>query len=208
MKLEDINLDVLYDFIEHGNPDNADPNIIKYLEVLDKVRGMRLRFQHYPTKEHIVKHLMKVDKYSRYLAVQFYNDASEYFYCDTKISKEAYRNIYAEEQEKDIALARMLAKDVNDLSKISKMRADLAALRQLDKEEAEELPEEFFAKPWKLYAADAEFLGLPKVDRHKLSKQIDKLPELSEKERVIIKREAAILPVKIFADVSEDPRKS
>lgn len=208
LKLEDISLDILYDFIENGNPDKADPAIVEYLEVLDKVRGMRLRFSNFPSKDHIIKHLMKVDGYTRYLATQFYNDATQYFYCDTKITKEAYINMYAEDQEKDIALARALAKDVSDLAKISKMRMDLANLRQLHVADKEELPEEWFAKPWKLYAMDAEFLGLPTVNRHKLAEQIDNLPELSEKEREMIKREAAVLPVKIFVDGSEDARKS
>ncbi|KAA2218256.1 hypothetical protein [Maribacter flavus] len=208
MRLEDIDLDIIYDFIENGNPDNADPGIVEYLEVLDKVRGMRLRFAHFPSKDHIIKHLMKVDGFSRYLATKFYNDATEYFYSDTKISKDAYRNMYAEDLEKDIALARHLAKDVNDLAKISKMRMDLAQLRQLDKEDKEELPEEWFAKPWKLYAMDAEMLGLPNVDRNRLAAQIDALPELSEKHREMLKREAGVLPIKIFLDEQEDARKS
>jgi len=208
MKLEDISIDVIYDFIHNGDPGNVDPAIITYLEVMDKVRGMRMRFDRFPSKDHIIKHLMKVDGYSRYMANQFFNDAIEYFYSDTKISKDAYRNMLAEDLQKDIALARTIAKDVSDLAKISKMRADLAVLLQLDVEDKEEIPDEFYAKPWKLYATDAELLGMPTVDRVKIAKDIDNYPELSEKERELIKREAAILPVKIFLDESENARKS
>ena len=207
-QLEDISLDIIRDFIENGDRENADEGIIEYLDTIEKIRSMKLRFDEYPSKDHIIKHLIKVDGHSSYLANQLYNDTIEYFYCENKISKQAWRNLYAEEAEKDIALARMLAKDTSDLAKISRMRKELAELRGLDKEEKEELPEEWFAKPWKLYATDSEMLGLPSVDRHKLASQIDNLPELSEKVREMVKREAGILPIKIFMDEQEDARKS
>ena len=207
-KLEDISLDIIRDFIENGNRADADEGIVEYLDIIEKIRGMKMRFDHFPSKDHIIKHLIKVDGHSRHLAINLYNDCIEYFYADTKITKEAWRNLYAEEAEKDIALARMLVKDVGDIAKISKMRMDLAQLRQLDKEEVEKLPEEWFLKPFKLYAMDAEFLGLPPANRHKIAEQIDGYPELTEKERVLIKREAGVLPVKLFLDESENPRKS
>ena len=207
LRLEDISLDHIYDFIENGNPDDADPAIVEYLEQLDKVRGMKLRFDRWASKDAIIGHLIKVDGMTRYLANQLYNDALQYFYCDSTISKEAWRNLYAEDQEKDIAVARMLAKDASDFAKISKMRKELAELRGLFKDDPEELPEEWFQKPWKLYAMDAEFLGMPAIDRPKLAKQIDTLPELTEKERELIKREAAIMTPKLFLDESENPRK-
>jgi hypothetical protein len=208
MKLEDITIDIIYDFIENGNPDNVDPKIVEYLEVMEKVRGMRIRFDRFPSKDHIIKHLEKVDGYSRYMATQFYNDTIEYFYQDNKVSKDAYVNMYAEDLEKDIALARTLAKDVNDLAKISVMVKNLRELRKLDVVDIAMLPDTFFDKPFKFYGMDAEFLGLPAVDRPKLSKQIDNLPELTEKERELIKREANIIPVKLFLDESENARKS
>lgn len=208
MKLEDISIDIIYDFIENGNPDNVDPAIIEYLEVMEKVRGMRIRFDRFPSKDHIIKHLEKVDGYSRYMATQFYNDTIEYFYQDNKVSKDAYVNMYAEDMEKDIALARTLAKDVSDLAKISIMVKNLRELRKLDVVDIAMLPAAFFDKPFKFYGMDADFLGLPSVDRVKLAKQIDNLPELTEKERELIKREANIIPVKLFLDESENARKS
>jgi len=208
MKLEDISIDIIYDFIENGNPDNVDPAIIEYLEVMEKVRGMRIRFDRFPSKDHIIKHLEKVDGHSRYMATQFYNDTIEYFYQDNKVSKDAYVNMYAEDLEKDIALARTLAKDVSDLAKISIMVKNLRELRKLDVVDIAMLPEAFFDKPFKFYGMDADFLGLPSVDRVKLAKQIDNLPELTEKERELIKREANIIPVKLFLDESENARKS
>lgn len=208
MELEEVSLDVIYDFIENGDPENADSGVVDYLELMDKVRGMYLRFDRWGSKEAILKHLMKVEKLSRYLASKLYNDTLEYFYCDNEISKDAWRNILADKMEKTINMAIMMIQDTSDADRVTKMIQRLAYLRRLDKDDPEELPEEWFQKPWKLYAMDAKFLGLPEVNRQELAKQIDTLPELSEKERELIKREAAVLPIKLFLDEQEDARKS
>jgi len=208
MKLQDITLEHIYDYIENGNPNKVDPAIVEYLDLIEKIRGMYLRFDKWGSKDAILNHLIKADGHSRYFADQLYNDCLEYFYCDNKISKDAWRNIYAEKMERNINLATMIVKDVSDIAKVNRMIKEAAELRQLDKEEPEELPEALFSKPWKLYAMDHLLLdGSPKVDRMKLAQQIDALPELSEKERDIIKREAAILPPNLFLPDDENPRK-
>jgi hypothetical protein len=209
MKLEDITLNHIYDYIENGNPNKVDPAIVEYLDLIEKIRGMYLRFDKWGSKDAILKHLIKVDGHSRYFANQLYNDCLEYFYCDNKISKDAWRNIYAEKMERNINLATLIVKDVSDIAKVNRMIKEAAELRQLDVEEPEELPEALFNRPWKLYSMDHNLLeGAAKVDRLKLAQQIDALPELSEKEREIIKREAAILPPNIFLPDDENPRKS
>ena len=40
LRLEDISLEDIYDFIENGNPTDADPAVVEYLELMDKIRGM------------------------------------------------------------------------------------------------------------------------------------------------------------------------
>tara|TARA_R110002050_G_scaffold69507_2_gene150348 strand:+ start:25963 stop:26589 length:627 start_codon:yes stop_codon:yes gene_type:complete len=204
LRLEDISLEDIYDFIENGNPTDADPAVVEYLELMDKIRGMYLRFDKFGSKDHIVNHLIKVDGFSRYLANNLYNDTLEYFYCENKISKDAWRNICLEKMEKVANLAMMLIKDVADAAKVHKMWVDM---NNSMPEAKETLPEEWFLKPWKMYAMDAELVGLPNVDRPTLAKHVDSLPELSEKEREMIKREAAVLPIKIFPDEQENARK-
>ncbi|WP_035108750.1 hypothetical protein [Flavobacterium denitrificans] len=208
MNINDISLEHIYDFMEKGSVNNAPDFIVDYLELLDKVRGMFLRIDQFGSKESIVKHLMLVDKLSRYKASQVCDEAQEYFYNDCKISKKAWRNIYAEKAEKMINFAMLTVKDVNDAQKVVKMLLDNFDLRGGNEPDKEELPEGIFQPPFVVYSADAEFLGLPKVNRTLLSEMIDKFPELTEKEKVQIKREALILPLKVFPDEQEDPRKS
>lgn len=209
MTINEISLEHIYDFMEKGNLNNAPEEIVLYLELLDKIRGMFLRIDVFGTKESIVKHLMLVDKISRYKAMQLCDEAQQYFYSDTKISKQAWRTIYAEKAEKMINFAMQTVKNPTDAAKVVKMLLDVAELRGINLPEQEELPAELFQPPWVIYSADAEFLGLEtKANRHRLAEMIDAFPELTEKQRVQIKREAQILPIKVFPNEQEDGRKS
>lgn len=209
MTINEISLDHIYDFMEKGNLNNAPEEIVLYLELLDKIRGMFLRIDVFGTKESIVKHLMLVDKISRYKAMQLCDEAQQYFYSDSKISKQAWRTIYAEKAEKMINFAMQTVKNPTDAAKVVKMLLDVAELRGINLPEQEELPAELFQPPWVIYSADAEFLGLEtKANRHRLAEMIDAFPELTEKQRVQIKREAQILPIKVFPNEQEDGRKS
>lgn len=208
MNIENITLDDIYAFIE-SKTKTISPEIEKYLDLMDKVRGMYLRIGDFGSRDSIVNHLMRVEKLSRYLAQKVYNDALEYFYCENEISKQAWRNLIAEKHEKLINMAIEMAKDVNDLSKIAKMNMELGTLRELDKEDPIELPLEVFQKPFKLYSYDAEMLGLPtKVDRKKLLEFINELPELTEKERQLILQESLYEPLNLFPEDHENVRKS
>lgn len=208
MNIDQVDIRDIYDFMEKGNPNNAPEHIVAYLDLLDKVRGMCLRIDKFGSKEAIIKHLMLQPGLSRYKAGKVYEEALEYFYSDSTISKAAWKNIYAEKAEKMVNFAMQTVKDVNDAQKVVKMIADLANIRGLNEPDKEELPEDIFRAPFVVYSCDTEMLGLPKVDRNKLSKLIDELPELSEKEREHIKREAMVLPIKIFPNEQEDARKS
>lgn len=204
--LRDIELDEIYDFMENGIPGDSNSEIMEYMLEMDKVRGMFLRIDKYASKDAIINHLQTVDKYSRAFASKLYNQTMEYFYCDTTISKAAWRNVYAEKMEKVINFAIHNMKDTTDASKVSKMIFELGKLRQLDEPDIDDLPEGLFDRPFKLYTLDPEKAGIDKADRRELATFIDKLPELSELHKDLLKQEAGIFPHKIFLDEHEDPR--
>lgn len=204
--LRDIELDEIYDFVENGIPSENKSDTMLYMLEMEKVRGMYLRLKQFPSKDHIINHLVKIDGYSRYFASKLYSQAMEYFYCDTIISKAAWRNIYADKMEKVINFAIRTMKDASDASKVGKMIADLGKLRQLDQPDMDDLPSELFDRPFKLYTMNPEDVGIPKANRREIAAFIDGLPELTELERETIKREAGVLPHKAFLDKFEDPR--
>jgi hypothetical protein len=208
LTIENIALSDIYAFMESGNPKDAPEAVVQYLELLDKVRAMFLRIDAFGSKEAIVKHLIAVEKFSRYKASQICDDAQEYFYCDSNISKSAWRNIYADKIDKMINISMQHIKDVSDAQKVVKMLIDASVLRQVNVPDVEVIADEVFRKPVVIYSCDPKFLGLPEIDRNKLAKIIDELPELSEKERLQIRREARIDNLEIFPDEQKDARKS
>lgn len=208
MLIDNINLSDIYEFMETGNPDNAPQEIVAYLELLNRIHGMTMRIDKYGGKEAIVKHLILTEKISRYKATLLYNETIEYFHADKTVSKIAWRNFYANVIDQEINFSRLIQRDTADAKRIVDMAKTAAEMRGAFDEDIEEIPEELFRTPFIVYSCDAEFLGLPKVDRNKLSEQIDKYPELSEKEKIQIKREAGILPIKILPNEQENARKS
>lgn len=210
LKLEDINLSHIYEFINNGEiTSNVDPAIVEYLEFLDKARSMHLRIQEFGHKDAIVAHFVKVEKLSRYLANNIYNDAMEYFYSDKQISKDAWRNIIAQRKEKNYILAIQLAKDTKDVVAADKILDGMAKVLGLDQIEPPKIPDSAFSQPFKMYSVDAEFLGLPKKSKKEIKAMLEKFPEISEKLMMRLEEEAGNLPtVRLFLDEHENPRKS
>jgi hypothetical protein len=208
MTINDIDLQDIYEFMEKGNVQNAPPEIVQYLELLDKVRGMLLRIDKFSNDEAIVKDLMLVNQLSRYKAKQVIDQAREYFYKDNVVSKTAWRNIYSDKADKMLHFAMLSVKDAKEAIAIIKSIRDIIEIRGLNEPEQEDLPDELFQKPMKLYSLDARVseFSTP-ADRNKLAKFIDSLPELTEREKIRIKEEALVLPLKIFPNEQENARK-
>jgi len=208
MNIEDVTLDQIYEFMERGNIANAPQNIVDYLQLLDKVRGMIYRFDIYGNREGVIKHLVKVDGLTRYKANLVYNETIEYFYVEVEVSKRAWINFYADKMDKVISFATLAMKDTSDAAKVLKMLVDVATHREVHVPDKEELHETFFDKPVNLLSLDPTIFEFGAANRTGLEEFIDSLPDLTEKEKIRIKQETRILPLKIFPDEQEDPRKS
>lgn len=207
--IESLNLDDVISFCQNGNPNNAPEGSAEYLELLDKTRGMIVRFDKYPNDNVIVKSLMITDKLSQAKAKKIIEEAREFFWRDSSVSKDAWRNILVEKMMQVIHLAMLSVKDVSDADRVTKMIQRQAYLLQLDKVEDKELPAELFQPQWVVYTTDAEELGLPKVDRNRIKEFIDKrVPELTEKEKNRLYQEADIIPFKALPNDEENPRKN
>lgn len=208
MNIENVDLQDIYEFMERGNPKNAPQHIVDYLDLLDKVRGMIIRIDQFGSKDIVVKHLMVTNDLSRYKASQVYDEAVEYFYVSQRVSKSAWKNVYADKMDKMINVSMQLVRNVDDARKVVQMLKDVGDMREVHVPDLERLPEELFKAPIVVYSLDPEELGLPKANRQRLAEIIDQIPELTEKERIRIKQEAQALPIKVFPDEQENPRKS
>lgn len=207
MNLDDISLDHIYDFMENGSLKNAPDEIVNYLLLLDKVMGLIRRVDIYGNKDAVIKHLVLVENLSPYKARKLYNETIEYFHSDKEISKEAYRNYYAERMDKVTNFALLIMKDVADAAKVHKMLLDTMIARGVNEKDKEVIPDHYYDKPVNLMTYDARILEFGETNRTALNEFIDQLPDLTEKERIRIKQEGLLLPLKIFQNESENPRK-
>lgn len=210
-KLLDYNINDLYEWMENGRSTNVPEDFVQYVNLIDKIRSMKLRPDIYGNKETIIKHLVTFEKSlegNRYKAAQMYAESIEYFYSSDAISKKAYRNLYADDLDKAYDLAIALAESTADVEKAAKVKALAAKVRNLDKEEQEELPKDFFQRPYKVYTLDLDMFEQGNADRQEALEWMEQnMKKLTPKAIDRIKQEAMMSPIKIFMDEEEDPRK-
>ena len=202
-----VHINDIYDFVDNGDPDNTPPEIALYFELMEKVRVLDLRVADFGTKNSVLNHLVKVEKLTRHIAEKVYYDALEYYYASAQLSKQAQRNVYAAKMERMITIAEFAVKDEKGAKDVIAMYEKVAKMRNLDKEEQEIIPEEWLKKQFVVYTTDALTAGLEPINRNLLAQQIDSYPELTEKEKAMLKREALIEDVIIFPDEQKNARK-
>lgn len=212
VNIEDITLDHLYKFMERGSVVNVPEDVLYYLELLEKIYSMMRRIDKYGSRDIIVKHLIISEKskgteLSRYKAIQLYYDALEYFYADTKVSKDTYRNMLADKLEKVLNVAIVSYSGASDLKGISALAKEIRLLKQLDKEDVvEENP--MGNKPFNLYSINPEDVGIDKIDRNELIEFVENLPELNPKMKEKILRDATMKQPKLLMDEQDNPYKN
>ncbi len=198
----------IYDFVDHGNPEETPERIVAYLDLMDKVRSMDNRRAQYGTKESVLNHLIKVENLTRHIATKVYYNALEYFYISAELSKQAQRNLYAAQIDRHIAIAEIASTGVKDEKMIVEMIKQAFLVRGLDKEDIEKIPESWFKEQIVLYDTSALKAGIDPINRLELAKNIDDLPQVSEKVKAELRREALIDPLILFANESENVRKN
>lgn len=212
-KIDNITLDDIYLFIEMYSgknvviPEDKKP-IMDYMDLLDKIRAMDNRIAEFGSREHIIKYLIVHHSLSRYKASQAYEDAMEFYYCDSQISREALRNRMAQKVEAQINAALLMANTAKDFIAAIKLWKDVFQMLGLDKEDPPKLNAEAAGKMVALYSYDFKTLGLESVvDKNRVKEFIETSP-LTEREKEIAMRESLILPQKLFPTEHENLRKS
>lgn len=206
--IEDITLDDIYEFINHRGK-KLKPELAYYMQLMEKAYEMDKKPMEFGTKDKILKHFVKFNGLSRHHAAKVYEDAMEYFYSNSTITKDAHRNRIAQRHEDLINMGIEMIEDSKDIFNLLKANADLAKMLNLDKPDDFQLEDDEFIPPFRILSMDAKQLQLPtQVDRDKLKEWVDKLPEITERERELIYQESLIKPLKLFPEENEDLRKS
>lgn len=204
ISLDDIDINDVLEFMETGNVNDAPEHIVDYLVLIEKIHGMYLRNRQFGSREQVIKHLILVDKKSRYIAEKLYDEMLFYFYKGNTLSKEVWRNIIFEKMQNLATAAELTATNNQDFERASRIWERAGKLKQLDVVDPPPIPKEAFAKPYKVYAMDPEFLGEKPINRLELAKQIDALEDFSPAEKELLKEEAAINPIKLFDNADKE----
>ena len=188
-------LDDLKILIEKGNSANLTTLQIEFIEQIDYIRGLFLRWNSKPFIINAVR--LKWPKLSRNQVVKLYNDSINFFYLDNEIKVEAWRNIYAEKLD---SLAT-LAVEINDIEQARRCLVEAADIRGVKKDKPQQLPEHVLERQPVFYTMDVEKLGLPKINRYELAAFIDNL-DLTSMEKLKLKRDSMIedSPFEILLD--------
>ncbi len=201
MEIPDSKYDQLLTYIETGAKGDLTDEMVRYIELLDTIRSMFTRYQ---SRDVIINFLQKPPyNLSRYHAIKRFTDAVNFFYLDNEIKKSAWRNWYAEKLDRAADLVLKTATSSKDIDIYKNILLAASEMRQLNKEDKEELPEELFKKPVKLYTLNPELIGRKKANRDLLGKHIDAL-DVPEIEKKRMKSDAMVTDVE-FVTENESP---
>ena len=195
--IEGVELAVLQQYINTGCTADMPEEILRYLNELELVRGLLLR---YVAKENIIK-LLKAAPYNLtdYSARQRFFDAIDLFYIYNEIKREAWRGLFAERLENIATTMLHASKSVRELKEAAMIFVEAAKMRGVFDPEPDSLPEELFVKPIRIYTIDITDLGHERVNRHELARMIDSY-QIDEVTRQRLRQEAMVEPPRFLTD--------
>jgi hypothetical protein len=203
-EIEGQELELIQDYIENGRTGEMPEELVTYLNQLELIRGLHIKNK----SRQFVINLLTAPPYSlsQYIARRRYEDCMNFFYLDTHIKKQAWRNIYAEKLEMAAKAVLATWKTPKDMDVYNKLIVSAAKMRGLEEPDKEELPEEVYKKPFKLYSNDPKmFVDMPNVSRKALAELIDSY-DISEIDKDRLKEEASVVTPKLRLNEQLHPK--
>lgn len=182
--LDSVKYEQLQSFIMTGKTGDLPDDMVVYLSHLELVRSLNDKYE---SKTAILRVLKSpVYGYSDYAARKIYAEALNFFYSDNSVKREAWANIYADKLD-NLAL---LAIESDDWESARRCFLDAAKIR-MGSDDTNTIPAELLERRPVFYTLNPEDVGLPnKVNRHKLARWIDSLPDIDSDSRNRIHRDA------------------
>lgn len=183
----------IQDYIASGSKGSLSEKEQVYVDILTLIYSLDGQYG----KRRTIKFLTSAPfNFSYDHASDMYSEATEMFYCNRKISKEALRNKIADQFDALYIAARDAAQTSKDYEVAANILANKARALQLDKEDPVKLPAEMYVKPFRVLSLTPEAIGLPTVNRQELGRQIEGLvaPEMVKKR---LKMEAGVTDMNV-----------
>ena len=141
---------------------------------------------------------------ARIKANRLYYDSLNFFFSDNEVKQKAWETVYATHLDN----LAYFAIETNDIDTARRCFLDAAKMRGVGREEKAELPEEMFNRPVVIYTLDPKKVGIEPASRRELGHFIDNLPDISERERIRVKKDAGIIETTLFEETIEDAKKN
>lgn len=94
-----------------------------------------------------------------------------------------------------------------DMEVYGNLMIQAAKIKQLDKPDPQKR-KEVNEKHIKIYMLDTQAVGIPQVNRQLLAEQIDSIPDIPEREKVRLKRDAQVIDVDIIEMLDDQETKT
>jgi hypothetical protein len=192
------NFDELNTYISTGAQGTLTKEQTEYFELLSEINGISRK-----GSSNAINYLKNVKGLSDFVARQVFWDSCNLFYKDIKIEKKSLRNLLLEKLMFTLDYLIETVKDEKGADVIKNTIIQIAELAGLNKEEPPVIPPELYAKYIKYYSLSSEDINLPSIDRKMLAAKIDAIEEISEKEKLRLKRDATTIDVD-FEDFIDD----
>lgn len=131
-----------------------------------------------------------------------YYEAINLFYLDDSIEPAAHRNMIFDNLMKAAQAVLLSSNSPKDMEIYSNILTQAWKVKQLDKPDKVKR-QEIKEKDIKVYTLDSSLIGVPSIDRTELAAQIDKIPDITEKDRTRIKRDAMAIDIN-FEEILDD----
>jgi hypothetical protein len=136
-----------------------------------------------------------------------YDEAVNLFFGDVKIENYAHRNMLVDNLTKMALVVAQNIRSSKDAEVYGNLIVQAWKIKQLDRVDPPKL-EEIKEKPIKIYSLNATAVGLPPVDRQKLSEQIEAIEDIPERERVRLRRDAKVVDIDIVDMIDDTENKT
>lgn len=183
LAIEKIKTEKLQFFMQTKHKGELDADLSLKYEQLDLVRSL---WQKGHAKNYIINALFSsFPKLSYYKARIIFDEAINFFYLDSDIKKQSWRNYYADQLE----IMAKICMDMNDFNQARLLIREASEMRELHLPEKEDKEAEN-TEPVVIYTLEPENLGLAKANRKRLAEFIDNLEDITESGRDRLHMEA------------------
>lgn len=191
----------LESYIENGSIADLSKNEELYIEALTMLNGMRRKYGRAATIKFFCKPPFSLT-YAK--ARDMYEHSINLFYVDSKIEKKALRNLKAQQIEDAADLLLRVAKQPADFELYGRLIKLSADILQLHLPDPPEVPAGTYDRPYKVYTLNPERIGIEKLDRNHLARQIDSIVGATESEKQHAKYDAGITDVTPLEQIMDE----